>query len=197
MGRRVQFALLAVMLAGAYPAQATTIQHYDSQADWLADVTGVTSFGFSGFADPNYDINYGSLTTNSVTFTGAGNYLAVRNYSPPFVYGPPAGGITVGLPVGTTAVAWLGGSFYGNPVTVVINGESYAGLGAGFVGFTSTTPITTLSIQSAGYPTLSSFSYGSATVPDESSTLLLLCIGLAIVVVVQHRLRGRPLERWQ
>ena len=188
MVRRVQFALLVLVLAGAYPAHATTIK-YDTQADWLAQVTGVTSFGFSDVAGPNYDQYYPTLTTHGVTFTGAGNYQYVRNDSTPWLYGPPAGGISVALPVGTTAVAWLGGSFNGNPFTVVINGDSYAGLG-GFVGFTSSTPITSLVIESIGYPAVRSFNYGTATVPDQSSTLLLLGIGLAVVVVLQRRLRA-------
>src|SRR5687768_14324114 len=190
MGRGVQVAILVLLFAGAHRAQASTIQFYDTESDWLAAATGITTFDFSAFANPAHDMFYGTLSTNGVTFTGAGNYLWVRDGSPGFMYGPPGGGIAVVLPSGTTAVGWSGGSFYGNPVAVDINGDTYAGLSAGFFGFTSTNPITSLVIRSDGYPTITSFSFGSATVPDEGSTLFLLGIGLTVVGVLQSRRRG-------
>ncbi len=176
-----------------------------SAQTWMNSVGPLTSFTFAGYGSNVVDLNYPSgLTVDGVTFVGSDNYLYVRQessvyyYGSDFLYGPPQsygyitdGNISVTLPPDVYSVGWSWGNFYdieGMTVTFA-DGETFTEPGIfGFVGFTSTDPITTFEIRSPTFPVIyDQFSFVE-DVPEPTYRLLLLG---AVAILVAGRVWTR------
>ena len=159
---------------------------YTDRAIWVGASTNLFTLDFAGLGGaPDHEYTSG-LTVGGVTFTGSLDYLVVRTASPNFLYGPPDSNlglcdarwqpgfcqpgshITAVLPPGVTSVGWDFSGFYSSNVTVVFpDSTSFSESEPGFVGFISTSPISSLEIHSLGGPVVTNFSLNT----PEPSTL--------------------------
>lgn len=182
---RIAGLALALTVSGvtALPASANPIQ-YSNRATWQAASNSLTTITFAGLGgSPDAFYGFAGLTVSGVTFAGTSSYLYVRTFSPTnFLYGPsfaPGDHITVTLPSGVTSLGWDFGNFYppGGVTVQFSTGQTFTASGfSGFIGFTSSSPITSFQISSPGFPTVSNFSFGTSNqvVPEPSSMLLLV-----------------------
>jgi len=208
---------LASLIAPAPNAFASVITYAD-QAAFNAATTGVTSIGFEGIAPTDDFTAYGpggSLTLSGTTFTaagpadlfvnsstyyfatfgvgynlGSGDYLLVGNNSPAT--------LEVQLPGGFTAIAFDIGTFDDptSQITITLSSGDVLTTSApipsvSFVGFTSTTPITSLEIAISGgdrQDTLSidNFQFGTA-VPEPSTLALAGLGGFGLLISARRR----------
>ncbi|MBS0265242.1 MAG: PEP-CTERM sorting domain-containing protein [Planctomycetes bacterium] len=198
------FSAVAESLAG--------VTIYADQASFNAATSGITTIGFEGIAPADGFTAYGpggSLTLSGVTFTaGAGVDLFVNSSTYYAVNQPPsydlgsgdyllAGNLAptlldVQLPgSGMSAVAFYFGTFDDSTsqVQITLSTGDVLTLSASyptstFVGFTSTSPITSLELLITGGDrqdtlTLDNFQFG--TVVPEPGSIIVLCIGLTTV----------------
>jgi len=186
------FALVAVGLAvaaTAAPSQASIVV-YNNQASFNAATTGLTSVNFVGLAPPGGFTYYGNtLTTGGLTFTDVGARLFVIDpgFSPPswsYTPGRPvltdnfgggAGLTTTAFPAGTTAVSFTIGDFGPTTATITLSTGDVVNLNlAGqpnldFIGFTSTIPITSVTIQDGiQAPVIDTVQFGQA-IPEPAT----------------------------
>lgn len=186
---------------------------YTSRAAFDAATAGQTIIDFNGIAGANSFVPYnaGPLTLSGVTFTGNGSMFVIgENY-----YGTayPDGGylnsdyaargtntIVAALPLGTTAIGFDFGGLLGAPVTFNItlsDGFTWSASSNGsisplspleFIGFTSSTPLTSISIDMPDafqYNSIDNFTVASA-VPEPASCALLIA-GLGILGTTLRR----------
>ncbi len=198
-------ALGLLSFASAADAQITT---YSTATAFAAATTGITSFNFNGYGESGFYKDYSStgLTVQGVKFTVPINtYLYVQdptyNGSRPFgndfyLEQQNTGPVNVALPAGTTA---FGANFSGavaDNAKVTINGTPYTFAEPGsksntFFGFTSTTPITSLTYTSNGFGTsIDNVRFGSigvAATPEPGSIALLIGMGVTGAGVLRRR----------
>jgi hypothetical protein len=184
---------------------------FTSKAAFLAATTGLTTVDFEGLTPPDTSTSLNNTTVSGVTFTGTQNTAVVincvtfpNNFSNcnraiPLVgptsiavTGAASDTITATLPSGITAVGvdLLPYSIGGNRTVSISTGDSQTftiGNNVQFVGFTSTTPITFLSMFSLNDGQIfDNLVYGQANsvnppsptgVPEPSTVAGLLLVG--------------------
>jgi hypothetical protein len=197
-------AILTVMgLASCNQAHASIIVYTD-RASFTAATSSLTTIDFNGIAPANSYNAYGTgpLTLSGVTFTGNGSMYIIDPGYYGFSYGgggflnsdynPPNTVMAASLPSGTTAFGTdYGGLFSGGSTTFVITlstgdtvtattTKSVQGGSLDFVGITSTTAITSVSLampDSPYYNAIDNFSFGTAAPVPEPGSLTLLGVG--------------------
>lgn len=194
----------AGILGIAGGAQADTV--YTSRAAFDAATTGPAIIDFNGITAANSFVIYnaGPLTLSGVTFTGNGSMFVIgENY---YSTAYPDGGylnsdyarsgtntIVAALPLGTTAVGFDFGGLLGAPVTFNVtlsDGFTWSGSSNGaisplapleFIGFTSSTPLTSITIDmpdGPSYNAVDNFTVASAVPEPASCALLLTGLGM-------------------
>jgi hypothetical protein len=219
-------ALAAAVLAAASGPAAASVVEYTNAAAFASATSGLTTMDFEGLGTPAGSFTHyvGGLTTQGVTFTDAndGLYTVSPTFYPTYNYGTGVvlsaqGGypshdstLRVALPTGVTAFGLeLGMNTASSPSFVVTlsTGDIFdvtggaLGQGLDFVGFTSMTPLTSISIdavadgiisnvvRSEGYiPVYDNVAFGTAApttseVPEPATGLILAgsMIGGAVV----------------
>jgi hypothetical protein len=188
----------AAMMAGAGPAMAQ-VTEYTSQTAFDAAAPTATTFGFNAggtsTAVPNPS-TFGGLTFTSGTTAGdianSGTpilFLIYAGDTPTYgvdflSYQNTQNGIvgTIGS-AGTTAIGFQYGSYVpidGSATVTLSTGNSFLitpSSTAGFIGFTSTSPITSVSIDYPNSYALDLVSVSVSPVP-EPATWLMMLIGL-------------------
>ncbi len=204
-------AVLAASLA-ATPAGAA-VTDYTSQAAFASAVGGVTTFGFTGSGPAPVASN--PYTKGPITFTDNVTAADVANGGTPIqflidkAYTPNYGvdflsfqNTDVGISADVTTSGYRAVGFdFGTHVapgaaTLTVDGTAFAispSTTAAFIGFTSPTPITDISIE---FPTgysfdLTSVSFGGATGVPEPTAWALMIAGVAGMGGVLRRRRGR------
>jgi YVTN family beta-propeller protein len=147
------------------------IVKYTDYIRWSAASNNLTTLVLPPACQPDVTQPNATFTLSGVTFTGSNGYLVVRTPCSPypgFIYGGPTPpSISVTVPPGVTSVGWSPGWFNRpfTPYVLLVNGQRLLDPGADpgpFVGFTSSTPITSLQVSSPGYPTIGGFTFGFA-----------------------------------
>jgi hypothetical protein len=204
------------ILANPNSAQAITIQ-FNNLASFQAQTTGLTTINFEGLAPAQRFIAYPTgLTTQGVNFTGSSGLLVVEPaLSQPFYnWGsgatlsaqPSPRSISVNLPSGVTAVGSDIMSFnsfnnfnsYAFPFTIGLSTGETFNLNSlnypnrQFVGFTSDTPITSISfLANGGVTQLDNFRFGTAntTSVPEPFTVIGTLIGGTSAFRIRKKLK--------
>ncbi len=208
-------ALAALGLLSFATAANAKITTFNDVTLFDAATTGITSFTFEGYVDPDAGYtNYpDGLTVQGVKFSPASGMITTTSPT----YGPPppfsttylsqsnSSAINVTLPAGTTEF----GADFANvtnlssaTVTATINGTAYTfsepGLfgGYAFFGFTSTTPITSLSftndLNGTALDNVRFGSIGGAATPEPGSVALLVGMGVTGAGVLRRRRKSLP-----
>ena len=197
----------------AQPSARAGLIFYTSRAAFDAAVTGEQTVKFQAPSPTSFSYfpTPPGLTLSGVNFNitnplpGDGLNPTGKNYSgityPTDILVPSASPsrtstqLSITLPPGgATAIGLDYGSFGINPplfTFALSTGETFTATPApfdslGFLGFTSTSPVTSLTITDPGPPALSEvpilgdFSFGTAVVPEPSSLALLSLGGLAL-----------------
>ena len=216
--RLAELSAAILMTAAILPAAPVTT--YSSLGAFTAATSSLTTVSFDGIAPVNNFVSYGtgSVTLSGATFTNtsgsSGATLFIvdpgyysNTYSSGFMtedYSSSGSDvITVTLPGPETAVAFNFGSIFSGGATFTVNlgaqgpfsattGGSIGSGALGFVGYTSTTPFSSvvLTLPDAGlYGVIDNFAFGTAstTATPEPSTFLLLGAGLAGLGIVSRR----------
>jgi hypothetical protein len=149
-----------------------------------------------------------SLVNSGVTFSSTGYvfYVSQANatdsafHTSPYLdwQDPGFGTLTIAFPSAVTAASFsIGGYNGGGTALVNVNGTNYSvtmpNSSYGFFGFTSTTGISSLTVTGTNnYATLDNLRYlTSASVPDASSTLVLMILGCGLAAASHVRLRRK------
>jgi hypothetical protein len=207
------------LLGGQSPARADLV-FYTNRAAFDAAVTGLQTVTFQAPSPTTFTFNPTppGLTLSGVNFNitnplpGDGLNVTGKNFPgvayptdflvPSFSPNRTSTQLAITLPPGgATAIGLDYGSFALNPSAFTFTlstGESFTMTpvpfdNLGFLGFTSTSPVTSLTIldsrpASQEVPVLGDFSFGTAVLP-EPSTLALFTIGVAGLVVRCRRRR--------
>jgi hypothetical protein len=203
--------LLAVLLLAPTQGNADTI--YTSLGAYNAATTGNTTIDFNGIAAPGSFVNFpGPLTLSGVTFSTTSALFVI---DPGFYGSPYAGGgflnadfvspdvINITLPSVTAVGFDFGGLFIGPTASVAVTlsdgfstnfstTNSMAGGTLDFLGFTTTTPITSMTLtmsDAPGYNAIDNVVYGSA-VPEPATIGLMLTGLLGAAGAVRRRLQS-------
>jgi len=198
---------IALLALPAAPASASVIE-YTSAAAFDAAASGATTYNFEGIA-PAGGFAGGSPTIGGVTFTApfSNEFVAdanagFGNYGASFFSGAqsvfPFVNVTATL-AGATAIGFAYGSVLSPlaPVTVTLStGDTFTlttplnnGVDTNFVGFTSSTPITSVSFVESGRDfDVIQFVVASGTpVPLPASALLMLSGLVGVGVMARKR----------
>jgi hypothetical protein len=210
---RARFSVLAAVCVLSFvcaESKADTV--YSSQSDFMAAINAPTVITFDGIAPTNGFINYpAGVTLSGVTFTA--NNASMFIIDPGYYSAPYPSGfltddysvtdiVTATLP-SVTAVGFDFGGLAGptGPFTLILsdgfsttvsNDLSVVGGSLGFVGITSSTPLTSITIEMPDVPNynaVDNFTYGTAgasPVP-EPGTFGLMATGLIGAVGVLRR----------
>jgi hypothetical protein len=198
------------ILADPNSAQAITIQ-FNNLASFQANTTGLTTIDFEGLAPVQGSIAYPTgLTTQGVNFTGSSGLYVVEPAVSPANYNwgsgatlsaqPSPRSISVNLPSGVTAVGSEIMSFdnYASPFTIGLSTGETFNLNSlnypnrQFVGFTSDTPITSISfLANGGVTQLDNFRFGTAntTSVPEPFTVIGTLIGGTSAFRIRKKLK--------
>ena len=198
------------ILANPNSAQAITIQ-FNNLASFQAQTTGLTTIDFEGLTPAQRFISYPTgLTTQGVNFTGSSGLFVIEPaLSQPFYnWGsgatlsaqPSPRSISVNLPSGVTAVGSEIMSFndYASPFTIGLSTGETFNLNSlnypnrQFVGFTSDTPITSISfLANGGVTQLDNFRFGTAntTSVPEPFTVIGTLIGGTSAFRIRKKLK--------
>ena len=201
------------ILADPNSAQAITIQ-FNNLASFQAQTTGLTTIDFEGLTPAQRFITYPTgLTTQGVNFTGSSSLFVIEPaLSQPFYnWGsgatlsaqsaqPSPQSISVNLPSGVTAVGSDIMSFknYASSFTIVLSTDETFNLNSlnypnrQFVGFTSDTPITSISfLANGGVTQLDNFRFGTAntTSVPEPFTVIGTLIGGTSAFRIRKKLK--------
>jgi hypothetical protein len=210
-------AALGVIVGAATRAEAGHLTVYTDPASFGAATTGVTSINFNGIAPAGGFVNYAippgytdAATGTNFTFTGVSGVdinITSATFNSPTVFPgdflvgsvdvPRTANEVITLPSAETAVGLMFSTFsQATFVFTLSNGDSYTDTSTptfgnvAFLGFTDTTPFTSLSIN---VPTandlaiLLTFEYG-ASVPEPPSLVLAVTAALAgLAWRAQHR----------
>jgi hypothetical protein len=206
---RLPYGALALVVAGLtllICPQSRADQVYTSVSTFNANATGVTVIDFTGLAGASHGASLLGLplVIGGVSFSSPGpaSVLDPQNSFVPAPlygdgdylfadYGSPDT-IAISLP-GSTAIGFTVGGVFGDPATITVTlsdgtteiltptSGNYITAGTlDFVGFTSVTPITSLSIvflpEDAQFGAIDNFEYGTAAVsavPEPSNVVLL------------------------
>lgn len=211
-GRTRLTALVAVCMLGLFCAESKADTVYSSQSDFMAATSATTVITFDGIAPTNSFINYPSgVTLSGVTFTANNTSLFIVDpgfYSAPYPSGfltddySVTDIVTATLP-SVTAVGFDFGGLAGptGPFTLILsdgfsttvsNNSSILGGSLGFVGITSSTPLTSIQIlmpDVPNYNAIDNFTYGTASTSPvpEPGTFGLMATGLIGVVGALRR----------
>ncbi len=171
-------------------AQAATIQ-FNDWGSFQTQTTGLTTINFEGLVASGKSVDYSAtgLSLKGVNFTGSNNYLYVIDpaYDPALyqwnsgamVFGLHQGTITATLPSGITALGsdlMSSGSFASPFIVGLSTGETFSlnsltRPNRQFIGFTTDTPITSISFYATrGYPLLDNFRFGTANITGAAVT---------------------------
>jgi hypothetical protein len=211
-GRTRLTALVAVCMLGLFCAESKADTVYSNQSDFMAATSATTVITFDGIAPANSFINYPTgVTLSGVTFTA--NNASLFIVDPGFYSAPYPSGfltddysvtdiVTATLP-SVTAVGFDFGGLAGptGPFTLILsdgfstivsNDSSILGGSLGFVGITSSTPLTSIQIlmpDVPNYNAIDNFTFGTAgTSPvPEPGTFGLMATGLIGAVGVLRR----------
>ena len=216
-----QLSVFALFSCAAVSSAQAIVTSYSTSASFNAAVTGEVSYGFNGIVTPPNTFVNGPQTVGGVTFNS--NVFPFTLASPPYGnYGVGVfsgqspdtrpSDVVVTLPgAGTSAIGFQYGSYNstpGTPVTITLStGDVFtqffppnAGMDTNFIGFVSTAPITSVTLQTIPnvlpLPPATPFAYSldivsftlapAAAVP-EPSTWGLMIAGLAFVGVAARR----------
>ena len=213
-------AALAMLLGGVGQTQADVVL-YTSESAFDAATTGLTTVDFNGIASSDSFVSYGTgpLSLSGVSFTGNGSMFVIdpgfygysysnggfltSDYSSPDIITAtlPGGGFTaVGTDFGSL---FSGGATFtitlstGDTFTVSTSGSIEFGT-LGFVGFTSSTPITSITFSmpdTPNYNALDNFQFGTAVaVPEPTSVVVFGMATLAGAVYCGWRRRKQPAQ---
>jgi hypothetical protein len=187
-----------LLLAGAGAAQAT-VTEYTTQAAFNAAAPSANTFGFN--AGGNLTVEPNPVTIGGLSFFDETTPLDVSANGSPVLFlvpasGPPAYGVDflsyqntqTGIvadvnSAGSTAIGFQYGSYdlpSGNATLTLSTGDTYTitpSTAAAFIGFTSTTPITSVSVNYPNNTTFDLVSVSVSAVP-EPSTWAMMLVGL-------------------
>ncbi len=211
---RLSWAMLTLggLALGPQAAQAQITAYTSASAFQAASVNTTTPFYFDSLATQGSTSYYGpSYSFDGVGFTSS----SLKVLTPAGGEGDLFGGhsflvglktatsgrtnqISWGLPIGTTAFGATFASLDGSPLTLDVNDQLFTfGTGSTFVGFTSSAPITFMSVNSTSPrgTAMDGVVFGDAApVPEASSVvslgLLLMCAGG--VALARRRRRAAP-----
>jgi hypothetical protein len=202
---RARFTALAVVcLLGLFCAESKADSVYTSQGAFNAAISSSTVITFDGIAASGSYVNYPTgVTLSGVTFTANNEtlyiidpaynlapypsaFLSDQFSSPDIIMATLPSATAVGFDFGGLLgptgpfVLTLSDGFS----TTVSNDFSILGGSLGFVGITSSTPLTSITItmsDSPNYNAIDNFTYGTAanSVVPEPETFVLMATGLA------------------
>jgi PEP-CTERM motif-containing protein len=196
-------AAVGFLFVAAMAANADAI--YTSESAFDAATSGLTVIGFDGLAPSGSFTSYGAgpLTLDGVSFTGNGSMFVIdpgfygSSYSHQVLNSDYATSavntiMAASLP-NVTAVAFDFGGLLGGPVTFnvtlsdgfttpITTSDSLSGGDLSFVGFTSSVPLTSISLDmpdAPNYNAVAEFTTGTAGAPvPEPASLTLLATAL-------------------
>jgi hypothetical protein len=218
--RQCVHGLIGALAGLAGQASHATTTYFIDPASFAAASLNVVSYGFAAIAPPAGSLYLpGATTVGPATFTSNGSIFAIGANGGYGNYGvakldaqiaPPASLIfNVALSGSATAVSFNVGSYIGAfGVDVTVNGTehfgfttpAHAGVDVSFVGFTSTTPISTLSFKTVSNPVnngggyagldITAFRVGDAAPVPEPQAAGMLLSGLLTLALWGRRRQG-------
>jgi len=181
-------------------SMATASTEYTNQAAFNAAVTGITTYNFDGYAPSGDQAFDPAVSAGGVAFSGAAGQIFAawgtgNGYygDSSFISGQDPAGISSQLNVtavgGVTAIGFTIGSYVVGadlPLSITLStGEifnlltpSNAGIDTAFIGFTSSTPITSINFAESGYTIdITKFEVASPVPLPASAWLMLSGLG--------------------
>lgn len=235
MPRHSRLLLSLLLLIAAYAGSAATVQAetvtFTNRDDFNAATTGNSTIDFNGIVPPGGVLQVTpSFTSDGVTFTALspyGQFIIDTGRNALYQFANASGGVlsvqggttaemlNISLGSGFTAIGFDINTFFTNSLSIIAtlsNGDTTtfnAIPGGGFIGFTTTTPISSLTLANvptgtANYFNIDNFTFGTAEVEPnpnpvpEPTTMLLLGTGLVgIAAKVRNRYQASKSEEGQ